>query len=91
MEAVINVIKHSQASQCKISIEQKIDVWEIIVADNGIGIEEKKSGHLGHGLQGMRERLEFVNGTLEISGRKGTTITIQVPKIIGNPEEEGLT
>src|SRR5690554_3718867 len=87
-EAITNVIKHSKASRCKVSIQHLSDVWKIVVEDNGIGIEEKMPVHQVHGLQGMRERLEFVNGTLKISNRKGTIITIQVPKIIGKLEQE---
>ena len=33
----------------------------------------------GHGLRGMKERLEFVNGSLDIHSKNGTTLNIRVP------------
>jgi len=75
------VVKHSQATTCKVKIEQLADEWKIHVEDDGIGIEEKFHLGKGIGLQGMRERLEFVNGSLGIVAANGTIITIQVPQV----------
>jgi len=36
----------------------------------------------GSGLEGMREWLEFVNGTLAIEIKNGTSLTISVPMFI---------
>lgn len=36
----------------------------------------------GSGLRGIRERLEFVNGSLQIEGEKGTKLTIRVPVVL---------
>jgi two-component system sensor histidine kinase DesK len=33
----------------------------------------------GNGLIGMKERLEFINGSLDLSLKEGTTLTIRVP------------
>jgi two-component system sensor histidine kinase DesK len=38
----------------------------------------------------MRERLEFVNGSLEVINKEGTMIVIRVPNIRRQPEKEGL-
>ena len=63
-EAVTNVVKHSQASYCHISIEQNTNEICITVEDDGVGILEDESLMKGSGLQGIKERLEFVNGSL---------------------------
>ncbi|MCM3177701.1 sensor histidine kinase [Cytobacillus horneckiae] len=86
-EAVTNVVKHSKATVCKISIEQKTKEISIKIEDNGIGIAKDIDILKGNGLQGMKERLDFVNGTLEIENSHGTIITVSVPLVI--KQEEG--
>jgi len=81
-EAVNNVVKHSQAKTCWIKIEQTPKDITIIVKDDGIGIDAKHALGKGNGLVGIRERLEFVNGTLEIDSHVGTTITMKIPTIV---------
>jgi len=84
-EAVTNIIKHSQASECSIAIEPSRAELVIRVQDNGIGMEEHKGYYRGNGLRGMKERLEFVNGTLDISTNDGTTLVITVPNVVKQP------
>lgn len=86
-EAVTNVVKHSKATKCQIRIQQLADVWRVEVEDNGIGVEKNMPIHQTNGLRGMNERLEFVNGSLELKENNGTTIIIEVPQITG---QEGL-
>ncbi|TYR80013.1 sensor histidine kinase [Priestia megaterium] len=87
-EAVTNVVKHSHASTCRIAIEQSWNEIVITVQDNGVGITEKNHLEKGHGLLGMKERLEFVNGTLDITSNEGTTVTIKVPNVVKQTEKE---
>ncbi|OLO25136.1 sensor histidine kinase [Alkalihalophilus pseudofirmus] len=89
-ESVTNVVKHSQATVCYISIEQHPNEICIKVKDNGVGINEEQDLYKGSGIQGMRERLEFVNGSLDIVSENGTTITMRVPNVIKQTEEERL-
>ncbi len=51
----------------------------------------KKGTYSENGLQGMRERLEFVNGSLDIQSANGTTLTVRVPNVIQRTEQEGLS
>lgn len=87
-EAVTNVVKHSNASNCTLSIEPSRTELIITVKDDGIGIEEQDSSNGGNGLQGMRERLEFVNGSLEIVSDEGTSLIIRVPNVFIHAEKE---
>ncbi|OLS36318.1 sensor histidine kinase [Alkalihalophilus pseudofirmus] len=81
-EAVTNVIKHSEATSCKVVIKELTEELQITVQDNGIGINDKEESNDGTGLLGIRERLEFVNGSLEITAVDGTTLEIRVPNVI---------
>ena len=87
-ESVTNVVKHSKATTCKISIQQTDVEIVITISDNGKGIDSEKYFDNGNGLLGMKERLEFVNGTLEMISKNGTTVTIRVPNSVKQEEEE---
>ena len=88
-EAVTNVVKHSYGTTCHITIEQLEEEIVIGVKDNGIGIQKGREKSFGSGLKGMRERLEFVNGSLTIIGTgEGTILTIRVPVVITQYKEE---
>lgn len=87
-EAVNNVVKHSSASTCSISIKQSAKETLLKVYDNGQGMGEKVNWSKGLGLRGMKERLEFVNGTLDIHSKNGTTLNIRVPNVIQQPSQE---
>src|SRR5690606_36685781 len=72
-EAVTNVVKHSNATVCSVMIEATRAEFAVIVKDNGLGINTNEYVR-GNGLRGMKERLEFVNGSLDIHSDHGTTV-----------------
>ncbi|MFC7677896.1 sensor histidine kinase [Paenibacillus sp. GCM10028914] len=87
-EAVNNIVKHSSATACSISIEPGRSELTITVKDNGIGIPSETAYARGNGLRGMRERLEFVNGSMEMKSDQGTILVIKVPNVLIQLEEE---
>lgn len=89
-EAVTNVVKHSKASQCAISIKQTAKEVIVTVHDDGVGNISDGHFYKGSGLLGMRERLEFVNGTLEIFSTEGTQLMIKIPKVAKQTDREDL-
>ncbi|WP_449540298.1 sensor histidine kinase [Ferdinandcohnia sp. Marseille-Q9671] len=89
-ESVNNVVKHSKATHCSITITHTENEISVTVKDNGVGINLEKDIRNGNGLQGMRERLEFVNGSLDILSDEGTTLLIKIPNIRKHLEVEGL-
>ena len=78
-EAITNVVKHSGASNCKVSLEQTWKGINMAIHDDGMFTGDAFDFNKGHGLRGMKERLEFVNGSLDISTDTGTRITISIP------------
>ncbi len=88
-EAVNNVVKHSRASHCLISIKQSDNAVQLVVCDDGVGFDTE-SLHAGNGLKGIRERLEFINGTLEINRKEvGTELIVNVPVAITHQKRSG--
>ncbi|MBM7693621.1 two-component system sensor histidine kinase DesK [Peribacillus deserti] len=90
-EAVNNVVKHSGATSCFISIEQAWDEIVITVRDNGEFKDTEDNLPKGYGLIGMKERLEFVNGSLTIKTNEGTTLIIKVPNDSKQTDREELS
>ncbi|WP_413301770.1 sensor histidine kinase [Bacillus sp. 1P10SD] len=87
-EAVNNVVKHSEAKNCIISIEQSWKETVLTIRDDGRfkGNTEKLAE--GHGLIGMKERLEFINGSLELVTKEGTTLIVKVPNDVKQAVEK---
>ncbi|MFD1416990.1 sensor histidine kinase [Oceanobacillus jeddahense] len=80
-EATQNVIKHSEATEIKVKLEIIKDRLILVIADNGKGFNPNEKDDNSFGLIGMKERVEMLDGKLEIfTGEgKGTTVTINVP------------
>ncbi|RHW32430.1 sensor histidine kinase [Lysinibacillus yapensis] len=80
-EAINNVVKHSQAKICEITIDKRDNEMLLTVYDNGKGFNAGSEAY-GNGLKGMRERLDFINGSVQIESEKGTKLMIIVPLAI---------
>lgn len=83
-EAVTNVVKHSFAKTCTITFATEEDVFTILIQDDGIGIPGGGKELPGSGLNGMEERIEFVNGQLTVGNNQGTSLTVKVPMVLTN-------
>lgn len=79
-EALTNVVRHAQAKSVDIMLNHSRNLMHLIIEDDGIGIPEEKIDHMhSFGIMGMKERAEFCNATLLISGNSGTKIELVVP------------
>jgi two-component system, NarL family, sensor histidine kinase DesK len=85
-EAVTNVVRHAQASTCRMRLEQQNGSCRLEIQDDGRGISSSE----GNGLRGMRERVEMLGGTLQRSNGSGTTLTITLPLKAALSKTEGL-
>ncbi len=85
-ESLNNVRKHSNATQVKINMENTYNSFNLIVSDNGEGFDKKKikcydNPEKGLGIEGMKQRVELLNGKFDIQTAlgKGTKIYINIP------------
>jgi two-component system sensor histidine kinase DesK len=76
-EAVTNVVRHSGARHCDISLSHDDGELVLTVTDDGRGVADEQAG--GNGLRGMSERLAAVGGRLNITGSPGFTLRAAVP------------
>ncbi len=74
-EAVTNVVRHANARNCTLRLEQQNGSCSLEIADDGRGGSQPE----GNGLRGMRERVEMLGGKLNRESRAGTRITITLP------------
>lgn len=77
-EALANVRKHSGADRVEVELEYAADALRIRVRDNGSGFDPDAAHH-GHGLTGLRERVERLGGKADITCSDGTTVTVEIP------------
>lgn len=62
-EATTNILRHAQASTCRIDFQPDA----LVIADDGIGLHGAQEGH---GLTGLRRRVADGGGELRISDRE---------------------
>jgi len=74
-EAVTNIVRHAQATECRIRFVTAKDQILLIIKDNGRGTVTKE----GNGLRGMRERVESIGGHLSLTCEQGTRLLIELP------------
>jgi two-component system sensor histidine kinase UhpB len=82
-EATSNIIKHSGASTCSVTVNVADGDFLLIVQDNGDGIAPETEGRLdrGHGLASMKGRAKQLQGQclVESSPGYGTVIRLTLP------------
>lgn len=78
-ELVNNSLKHASARKITISLTEFGDKISLFYVDDGIGFD-LKNVTLGSGLKNIKERVEILNGYLNIvSGEKGTVVEVEIP------------
>jgi PAS domain S-box-containing protein len=81
-ECLSNIEKHANATCASIKIVWNAEQLVFTVSDNGKGFDVSNVHYGSHfGLKFMRDRVELLNGSMEIQSdiNTGTIITIQVP------------
>ncbi len=76
-EAVTNVVRHANATRCRVSIDTTNSELRVVVTDDGSGLPP--GPFEGHGMQTMRERAEELGGTMQVTSPPGTTISVLLP------------
>jgi len=78
-EVITNTMRHAQARNLWISVDQRSDGVRLTARDDGRGVEVVT---WGNGLRGMRERFEELSGRVDFSSKPGAGFEVQafVPK-----------
>jgi signal transduction histidine kinase len=92
-EALSNIARHARATRAEITVEPDPEIAgvEIVVADNGTGIDPAAPRGIGHqGLRNMRTRAISIGATLLVDSHPGvgTRIIIRVPGARTAAEDE---
>ncbi|MGG6313333.1 sensor histidine kinase [Paenibacillus macerans] len=81
-EAVTNIVKHSRATRCAVTVETAPAEVRLLIEDDGIGLSARDAGGSGrflppaggpsgNGLKGMAERLSLIDGSLTLGSGGG--------------------
>lgn len=83
-ETLTNVARHAKATEVWISLAATDDSYVLHIRDNGAGLsEEDLRKPTSHGIRGMRERAQQLDGDVTVSSEpeSGTTVVISIPRI----------
>ncbi len=79
-EAIHNVLKHSKATECSLSIQIDLGALQVTVADNGGGFVPVGAPDGHDGLVNLQRRMEASGGSVDIASTPhGTVVTLRVP------------
>lgn len=80
-ESVQNAVKHASAEHIHVNIRIEKNQVSVSIRDDGVGFNLEKKKENSFGLIGMRERVEMLDGELDINTKigGGTTIYVKIP------------
>jgi signal transduction histidine kinase len=86
-EALTNVVKHGgEAATAAVELRYGDDELHLEISDTGLGAASEPSGiDGGHGVMGMRERIEIYGGRLAVGPRSGGGYRVAASLPIGPP------
>jgi two-component system sensor histidine kinase UhpB len=89
-EAVTNALKHSGAEACGLRLERRGAGLLLTVEDDGRGFDAATvaRGDGGHGLAGIRDRVEIFGGKLKIRSRPGDGTKMEILLPLGSSAGE---
>ena len=78
-EALTNVVRHAQATACRITLDRTATALCVGITDDGVGVAPGR--HTGVGLSSMRERAAELGGrlTIEPNHPHGTVVAVELP------------
>jgi len=79
-EAVTNVVRHAQATTCRLRFTVQDGRHSLVIQDDG----QHTALHEGNGLRGMRERVELLGGKFQLEREHGTRLLIELPATAGS-------
>lgn len=76
-ESISNITKYAQATNVIVQISQNKNILNLTIEDDGIGFDKSEIVY-GLGLKNIQNRVQLINGTVEIASNKGEGTTINV-------------
>lgn len=73
-EALTNAVRHADADNVFLTVEDRAGEITIVARDDGRGATSMTPGH---GLTGLRERIEGMGGRVELDARPGRGVTLR--------------
>ena len=89
-ESATNAVRHAHAAHICIELTSSPSKAVLVFSDDGVGMGSGVREHAeGHGLEGMGERIEALNGafTIESEPGRGCTIRAEVPLEVVHDDE----
>lgn len=86
-EALVNVERHSQATEVMVRWAVHDGIARLEVADNGTGFELETVVGEHYGLVGMRERADAIGAQLAIESRPGRGTKVAVELVLSGQQE----
>lgn len=89
-ESATNAVRHAHAAHIRIELASSFSKAVLVFSDDGVGMGSGVREHAeGHGLEGMGERIEALNGafTIESEPGRGCTIRAEVPLEVVHDDE----
>jgi signal transduction histidine kinase len=71
-EALNNIVRHAQATEVWFRLRLRNDAMEVLIEDNGTGLNGAATRGNGNGLGNMRHRVEEIGGRFAIESEVGT-------------------
>jgi signal transduction histidine kinase len=84
-EAIVNVVRHAEASRLEVHLDFRANMLHLEVRDDGRGVDPKdaaEAGAGGHfGLAGIQHRASLLGGRCDIRARTGggTIVALELP------------
>jgi signal transduction histidine kinase len=77
-ECLHNIVKHSEATKVCFAVELN-NTMQIIIHDNGKGIDWNNIRAFSNGLQNIQERMKEINGEVKYLNEQGTKVILTIP------------
>jgi two-component system sensor histidine kinase UhpB len=80
-ECLTNISRHSRATEVSVKLAQSETAFSLEITDNGKGFDVLQQ-RAGFGISGMQQRVDSVNGEMDIDAKpgQGVIIKISIPK-----------
>lgn len=80
-ESLTNIGKYASARKVLVTVHRHPSHVAVQIRDDGTGFDAAATGRAGHGLAGMRQRVEAAGGRLSVQSRpgEGTVVSASLP------------